>query len=691
MSLNIEKILAERLGIRENQAKEAMALLDEGCTVPFIARYRKEKTGGLSDETLRRLEEERGKLNALEDRRETVLRQIEAQEKLSPELEKEIMAADSMTLLEDLYRPYKKKRRTRGEKAREAGYGDAGDALFAGESSEELLKAFPDREEALAGIRDVAAEKISDDPGIRDIVRKEMLGNGLVMSETKNDDGRFSMYENFEEKVKTIPGHRILALNRGEKEEALRVSVSVSDAQLLEKILRYLKASDPVLKEAAEDAYGRLIYPSAEREIRNLLTEKAEEGALRVFEKNLRPLLMMPPVRDKRVLALDPGFRNGCKTAVIGEKGELIDYVVLQAAISGVAREKGKEKFKKLIRRYHPDLIALGNGTASRETELFVSEVLSEMGESLPLAVVDESGASIYSASPLAGEELPDADVGARSAASLGRRLQDPLSELVKMDPKTLGVGQYQHDVNQKRLGEVLSGVVEACVNEVGVDLNTASVPLLSFVAGLSKKNATAIVHYRQENGPFKTRTEVKKVPGIGPKTFEQAAGFLRIPGGACALDNTAVHPESYGAARDILKGLGVSEESLATGKGVNVKDGPQDTATIRDIKEELRKPGRDIRNGMPGPVFKKDVMTIEDLKAGEVLTGTVRNVTDFGAFVDIGVHCDGLVHISQLSGKKFVKHPLDEVSVGDVIKVKVLDVDVKRERIQLSRKGLEN
>ena len=689
--MNKELIIAEELGIREEQVAAALRLLEEGCTVPFIARYRKDETDSLDSETLRRLVEQRDRLDALESRRETILFQIDAQGKLTEELKAEITAANTLAVLEDLYRPYKKKRRTRGEKAREAGYGDAGDALFNGASSASLLEQFEDKEAARAGINDVAAERIGDDPAIRSIIRKEVQDHGVIQTEVKEEDPRFGMYAEFSERISSLPGHRILAINRGEKEGALRVDVGIDDEQLITKSARQLSSSDPMLKEALNDAYYRLIFPSVEREQRKVLTERAEEGALRVFERNLRPLLMAPPIKHKTVLALDPGFRNGCKTAIIGPDGDLLKYVVLQAAIKGHRQDESRVALQKLIEQYHPDLIALGNGTASRETELFVKEVLSDIGREIPLAIVDESGASIYSASPLADEEFPGVDVGARSAASLGRRLQDPLSELVKMDPKTLGVGQYQHDVNQKRLSEVLSGVVEACVNEVGVDVNTASVPLLSFVAGLTKKNAQSIVDYRSEQGPFKNRAQIKKVPGIGPMTYEQAAGFLRIVGGSCALDNTAVHPESYEIARSILKDLGVEESALAEGKGVKVKDDPKDSQTVLDIKQELRRPGRDVRSDMPGPVFKKSVMTIEDLKQGEILTGTVRNVTDFGAFVDVGVHCDGLVHISQLSSKRFVKHPLDELSVGDVIKVKVIDVDVDKQRIQLSRKGLED
>lgn len=712
--MDIIKKLAEELQIRPGQAQAAVKLIDEGNTIPFISRYRKEATGALNDEVLRNLYERLNYLRNLEEKKKQVLSSIEEQGKLTEELKKQILAADTLVAVDDLYRPYRPKRRTRATIAKEKGLEPLANLLSLQQldhSAEEEAEAYiseekgvASAEEALQGAMDIVAEAIADEADYRTYIREKTMKKGTLTSTAKDEKAEsvYEMYYNFEEPVAKLAGHRILALNRGEKEKILTVKLEAPE----EEIIRYLEKktirrenpyTTPYLKEAVADSYQRLIAPAIEREIRNSLTEEAQEGAIRVFGKNLEQLLMQPPIRGQVVLGWDPAFRTGCKLAVVDATGKVLDTVVIFPTAPQNKVAEAKAVLKKLIAKYHITLISVGNGTASRESEQVIVELLKELPVPVQYVIVNEAGASVYSASKLATEEFPNFDVGQRSAASIARRLQDPLAELVKIDPKSIGVGQYQHDMNQKRLGEALEGVVEDCVNKVDVDLNTASVPLLEHVSGINKTIAKNIVAYREENGIFKNRKALLKVAKLGPKAFEQCAGFLRISDGTQPLDATSVHPESYGVAEALLKRLGYSEDELKKGAipGLHKKISDYKKLaeelgtgelTLRDIVSELEKPGRDPREDMPKPILRTDVLEMKDLKPGMILKGTVRNVIDFGAFVDIGVHQDGLVHISQICDR-FIKHPLEAVSVGDIVDVQVLSVDVAKKRIALTMK----
>ncbi|MCH5272591.1 MAG: RNA-binding transcriptional accessory protein [Lachnospiraceae bacterium] len=789
--MNIYEQLKDELGIRLGQVEAAVKLIDEGNTIPFIARYRKEATGSLNDEVLRNLYERLVYLRNLEEKKEQVLGSIEEQGKLTEELKTQILAAATLVEVEDLYRPYRPKRRTRATVAKEKGLEPLAQLILsqeltvpAQEAAAEYVKEAEDDalsvktvKEAVEGALDIIAEQVSDDAEYRRYIREITMEEGTIVSAAKEEKAEsvYEMYYNFEEGLAKLPGHRILALNRGEEEKVLTVKINAPE----ERILRYLctkvitkknEYTDELLAAAVEDAYRRLIAPAIEREVRGDLTEKAEDGAIKVFGKNLVQLLMQPPIAGQTVLGWDPAFRTGCKLAVVDPTGKVLDTVVIYPTAPQNKVEESKRVVKKLIEKYNITLISVGNGTASRESELVIVELLKELNKPVQYVIVNEAGASVYSASKLATEEFPNFDVGQRSAASIARRLQDPLAELVKIDPKSIGVGQYQHDMNQKKLSETLSGVVEDCVNKVGVDLNTASAPLLEYVSGITKPIAKNIVAYREENGKFKTRKELLKVAKLGPKAYEQCAGFLRINDGTNPLDATSVHPESYEAAEKLLDKLGYTtadikkvqaeqkalqsraeraakrEEAPGRGKEKNnrlrVKGGntlmaqalmaamggadftvqePEENKTgkkdaekasteglsglsrqikdkaalakelgigeitLTDIMKELEKPGRDPREEMPKPILRTDVLEMKDLTEGMILKGTVRNVIDFGAFVDIGVHQDGLVHVSQMSEKRFIKHPLDAVSVGDIVDVKVLSVDVPKKRIQLT------
>ena len=712
--MDIIKTLAGELQIREGQVQAAVKLIDEGNTIPFIARYRKEATGSLNDEVLRNLDERLKYLRNLEDRKEQVIASIGEQEKLTEELEKKIGEAKPRVAVEVLYLPYRPRRRTRAGIAREKGLMPLADQIFlqdmsipAIEEAERFVseeKGVATPKEALDGAMDILAERISETAEYRTYIRKITMEEGMLTSSARNgkETSVYEMYYQFSEPVKKAAGHRILALNRGEKEKVLNVKIEAPE----EKILRYLEKqiikkdsrnTAPVLRAVLEDSYRRLIGPAIEREIRAGLTEKAEAGAIRVFGKNLKQLLMQPPVADRVVLGWDPAFRTGCKLAVVDGLGKVLDTVVIFPTAPQNKVEESKQILKNLIRKYGISLISLGNGTASRESEQVIVELLKEIPEKVQYVIVNEAGASVYSASRLATEEFPKFDVGQRSAVSIARRLQDPLAELVKIDPKSIGVGQYQHDMNQKNLGQALEGVVEDCVNNVGVDLNTASASLLEYISGITKTVAKNIVAYREENGGFHNRRELLKVPKLGPKAFEQCAGFLRIRGGENPLDATSVHPESYGAAEALLSRLGyqIKELSECGLQGIGRKIGDygrlsQELSigelTLRDMVKELEKPARDPREEMPKPILRTDVLDIKDLKPGMILRGTVRNVIDFGAFVDIGVHQDGLVHISQMTDR-YIRHPLEAVSVGDIVEVKVLDVNLEKKRIGLTMK----
>ena len=797
--MNIYEQLKNELGIRLEQVEATVKLIDEGNTIPFIARYRKEVTGSLNDEVLRNLHERLVYLRNLEEKKEQVLNSIEEQGKLTEELKAQILAATTLVVVEDLYRPYRPKRRTRATIAKEKGLEPLAELIFtenldkpAEEAGAEYVKEAEDAalsvktaKEAVEGALDIIAEQISDDADYRRYIREITMEEGKIVSSAKEAKTQsvYEMYYEFEEPLNKLPGHRILALNRGEDEKILTVKISAPEERILQflrtkLIVKKNEFTDDLLAFAAEDAYNRLIAPAIEREIRNDLTEKAEDGAIKVFGKNLVQLLMQPPIAGQTVLGWDPAFRTGCKLAVVDPTGKVLDTVVIYPTAPQNKVEESKKILKRLIEKYNITLISVGNGTASRESELVIVELLKELNKPIQYVIVNEAGASVYSASKLATEEFPNFDVGQRSAASIARRLQDPLAELVKIDPRSIGVGQYQHDMNQKKLSETLSGVVEDCVNKVGVDLNTASAPLLEYVSGISKPIAKNIVAYREENGKFKTRKELLKVAKLGPKAYEQCAGFLRINDGTNPLDATSVHPESYEAAEKLLDKLGYTaadikkvqaeqkelqaraekatkkddtpkrnrekdnrlrvkggntmmaqalmaamnggnfiapaEEELdakKSGKGAE-KNGAQETAsgsglsglsrqiknktalaeelgigeiTLTDIIKELEKPGRDPREEMPKPILRTDVLEMKDLTEGMILKGTVRNVIDFGAFVDIGVHQDGLVHISQMSKERFIKHPLDAVSVGDIVDVKVMSVDLQKKRIQLS------
>lgn len=773
--MDIVKKIAAELEIRPQQVEAVIKLIDEGNTLPFIARYRKEAHGSLNDEQLRNLSERLTYLRTLEEKKEQVLATIEEQGKLTDELKAQILAAETQVLVEDLYRPYRPKRRTRAIIAKEKGLEPLAQIILAQEVTEPLEtiaeqyvseeKEVKDVADAIAGARDIIAEQISDNADYRKYIRDITREEGILTSTAKDEKAQsvYEMYYEYQEPVKKIAGHRVLALNRGEKEKFLVVKLEAPE----ERILTYLckktiteenEIVTPVLEEAVTDSYKRLIAPAIEREIRNELTEQAEDGAIKVFGKNLEQLLMQPPIAGKTVLGWDPAFRTGCKLAVVDPTGKVLDTKVIYPTAPQNKVEEAKREVKKLIQKYGISLISVGNGTASRESEMIIADMLHEIKEPVQYIIVNEAGASVYSASKLATEEFPNFDVGQRSAASIARRLQDPLAELVKIDPQSIGVGQYQHDMNQKKLGETLSGVVEDCVNKVGVDLNTASASLLEYISGISKVIAKNIVTYREENGKFTSRKELLKVPKLGPKAFEQCAGFMRILDGKNPLDATSVHPETYDAANALLDKLGIDTEELkkiqteaakqqsplakkktapkkkkqqfvvrnthtafgaafaeafgsidlpsgeteetptenkASGslqKRVKDKKKMADELgigeiTLVDILKELEKPARDPRDEMPKPILRTDVLEMKDLKEGMILKGTVRNVIDFGAFVDIGVHQDGLVHVSEMSDKKFVKHPLDVVSVGDIVDVKVMGVDLKKQRIQLTMK----
>lgn len=711
--MDIIKAIASELNVRNNQVEAAVKLIDEGCTIPFISRYRKEATGALNDEQLRNLDERLKYLRNLEDKKTQVIASIAEQGLLTDELKNQIEKADTMVAVEDLYRPYRPKRRTRATIAKEKGLEPLANIIMLQMTGEPVVKTAEEYvseekdvktpEDAVAGAKDIIAESISDNADYRTRIRELTFKEGVLTSAAKDAEAKtvYEMYYNFSEPAAKMAGHRILAVNRGENEKILTVKIEAP----VDKILSYLEKqiivrdnqyTTGIIKEAIEDSYERLIAPSIEREIRNQLTETAEAGAIKVFGKNLEQLLLQPPITGHVVLGWDPAFRTGCKLAVVDATGKVLDTTVIYPTAPQNKVTEAKAVLKKLIKKYNVTLISVGNGTASRESEQVIVELLKELDTPVQYIIVNEAGASVYSASKLATEEFPNFDVGQRSAASIARRLQDPLAELVKIDPKSIGVGQYQHDMNQKKLGEALEGVVEDSVNKVGVDLNTASASLLEYISGISKAIAKNIVTYREENGRFDNRKQLLKVAKLGPKAFEQCAGFMRIAGGSNPLDSTSVHPESYDAAAQLLKKLGYSMEDITSGglKGLSGKVGNVGgmakeleigELTLKDIIKELEKPGRDPRDEMPKPILRTDVMEMKDLTPGMVLKGTVRNVIDFGVFVDIGVHQDGLVHISQITNKKFIKHPLEAVSVGDIVEVKVLSVDEAKKRIQLT------
>ena len=714
--MDIIKKIAEELSVKTSQVDAAVKLIDEGCTIPFIARYRKEVTGALNDEQLRELDDRLKYLRNLEDRKTQVIASIEEQGKLTDELKEQILKAETMVLVEDLYRPYKQKRRTRATIAREKGLEQLAEYIKGQDAKEDVLveaekyvsdeegKEVKSAKEAIAGALDIIAEQISDVADYRTYIRDITFKEGKLVAAAKDAEAE-SVYENYydyNEAIASIPGHRILAINRGENEKFLTIKVEAPE----ERILRYLEKqritndneyTTPYLKECIADAYDRLIAPAIEREIRNTLTETAEDGAIKVFGKNLEQLLLQPPIAGKVVLGWDPGFRNGCKLAIVDATGKVLATKVVYPTEPFNKVEETKKIVADLIKKYNVNLISCGNGTASRESEQIISDMIKEYElKNVDYVITNEAGASVYSASKLATEEFPDFDVNQRSAVSIARRVQDPLAELVKIDPKSIGVGQYQHDMNQKKLSETLGGVVEDSVNKVGVDLNTASASLLEYISGISKAVAKNIIDYRETNGRFTNRKQLLKVAKLGPKAFEQCAGFMRISGGDNPLDATSVHPESYEAAKKLLEVMGYDIDSISSGELIGLKSKIEDmgrladelgigTITLEDIVKELEKPGRDPRDEMPKPILRKDVLDMKDLAPGMILKGTVRNVIDFGAFVDIGVHQDGLVHISQMSAERRVEHPLDIVSVGDIVDVRVIDVDVNKGRISLS------
>lgn len=712
--MDIIRKLREEFGITQSQAENTVRLLDEGNTVPFIARYRKEMTGSLDDQIIRQLSERLTALRNLEDRRTQVRTAIAEQGRLTDALAAKLDAAQTQTEIEDIYRPFRPKRRTRASIAKEKGLQPLADIIWGQKligTPEEAAKAFVDSGQgvdtvldAINGAMDILAEQISDDADLRKLLREETIKCGAIVSKkTKDEPSVYEMYYDYREPLKKAAGHRVLAMNRGEKEGFLSVKIEGEEEKLLQRMERRLirRSSDTadILRGVIADSYKRLIVPSLEREIRNDLTEKAEEAAIGVFRENLRQLLLQPPISGKVVLALDPAYRTGCKIAVIDATGKPLETTVVYPTPPQNKTAEAEKKLLALIEKYGVDLISIGNGTASRESELFVAEMLKKTSRRVQYIIANEAGASVYSASKLGAEEFPDYDVSLRSAVSIGRRIQDPLAELVKIDPKSIGVGQYQHDMNQKRLGEALGGVVEDCVNSVGVDLNTASPALLSYVAGIHATVAKNILKYREEHGKFTARRELLKVAKLGPKAYEQCAGFLRLPESEMPLDRTGVHPESYAAAEGLLAlcGYGLADVAARKVSGLAKKiKSPEKTAaelgigvpTLEDIMRELEKPGRDPREDAPAPVLRSDVLSMEDLQEGMVLTGTVRNVIDFGVFVDIGVHQDGLVHISQICDR-FIKHPLEAVRLGDVVRVKVLSVDLQKKRIALTMKGV--
>lgn len=711
--MDIAKVIAKELEIKVTQVEATIKLIDEGSTIPFIARYRKEVTGSLNDEVLRDLYERLNYLRNLEERKETVIASIAEQEKLTPELEKQIRDAMTLVAVEDLYRPYKQKRRTRATIAKEKGLEGLANIIYLqmtntpiekeAESYLSEEKEVTTVKDAIAGALDIIAESISDEAEYRTYIRELTVKEGKLVTTAKDAEAKsvYEMYYDFEEPISKAAGYRVLAVNRGEKEKFITVKIVAPEERILGYLEKKIIVKDnpyttELLKAAIEDSYKRLIAGAIEREIRSDLTEKAEDGAISVFGKNLTQLLMQPPIAGQVVLGWDPAFRTGCKLAVVDATGKVLDTVVVFPTEPQKKIAEAKKTVHAMIKKYGITLISVGNGTASRESEQVIVELLKEIPEHVQYIIVNEAGASVYSASKLATEEFPNFDVGQRSAASIARRLQDPLAELVKIDPKSIGVGQYQHDMNQKKLGDALSGVVEDCVNKVGVDLNTASASLLEYVSGITKVIAKNIVAYREENGKFTDRKQLLKVAKLGPKAFEQCAGFMRIQGGKNPLDATSVHPESYDAAKKLLTKLGyvltdITSQGLV-GLSLLTKNRAQLAAdlgigevTLDDMIKELEKPARDPREDMPKPILRNDVLEMKDLTEGMVLKGTVRNVIDFGAFVDIGVHQDGLVHISQITNKKFIKHPLEVVSVGDIVEVKVLSVDLDRKRIQLS------
>ena len=712
--MDIMKKIAAELGVRANQVEAAVKLIDEGCTIPFIARYRKEATGALNDEQLRDLYDRLVYLRNLEEKKQTVLASIEEQGKLTEELRSQILAAETQVAVDDLYRPYRPKRRTRATIAKEKGLEPLANILMLQMLKTPVLeeaakyvdpeKEVATPEEALAGARDILAEFISDNADYRKHIRELTMKKGSLVSAAKDPEAEsvYEMYYDYNEPLAKAAGHRTLAINRGEKEKVLTVRIEAP----VDDVIRYLEKqvitntqaqTAPILRDVIADAYDRLIAPAIEREIRNDLSEKAEDGAIKVFGKNLEQLLMQPPIKGQVVLGWDPAFRTGCKLAVVDETGKVLDTTVIYPTAPQNKVEEAKVVLKKLISKYHITLISLGNGTASRESEQIIVQLLKEIPVQVQYIIVNEAGASVYSASKLATEEFPNFDVGQRSATSMARRLQDPLAELVKIDPKSIGVGQYQHDMNQKKLSEALSGVVEDCVNRVGVDLNTASASLLEYISGISKAIAKNIVTYREENGAFTARSQLLKVAKLGPKAYEQSAGFMRISDGKNPLDATGVHPESYAATKALLEKMGYTLEDVKNRNVVGISKKIRDykklaeeleigELTLRDIVKELEKPARDPRDDMPKPILRSDVLEMKDLTPGMVLKGTVRNVIDFGAFVDIGVHQDGLVHISQMCDR-YIKHPLEAVSVGDIVEVKILDVDLQKKRISLTMK----
>lgn len=712
--MDIIRKLREEFGITQSQAENTVRLLDEGNTVPFIARYRKEMTGSLDDQIIRQLSERLTALRNLEDRRTQVRTAIAEQGRLTDALAAKLDAAQTQTEIEDIYRPFRPKRRTRASIAKEKGLQPLADIIWGQKligTPEEAAKAFVDSGQgvdtvldAINGAMDILAEQISDDADLRKLLREETIKCGAIVSKkTKDEPSVYEMYYDYREPLKKAAGHRVLAMNRGEKEGFLSVKIEGEEEKLLQRMEKRLirRSSDTadILREVIADSYKRLIAPSLEREIRNDLTEQAEEAAIGVFRENLRQLLLQPPISGKVVLALDPAYRTGCKIAVIDATGKPLETTVVYPTPPQNKTAEAEKKLLGLIEKYGVDLISIGNGTASRESELFVAEMLKKTKRRVQYIIANEAGASVYSASKLGAEEFPDYDVSLRSAVSIGRRIQDPLAELVKIDPQSIGVGQYQHDMNQKRLGEALGGVVEDCVNSVGVDLNTASPALLSYVAGIHAAVAKNILKYREEHGKFTARRELLKVAKLGPKAYEQCAGFLRLPDSEMPLDRTGVHPESYAAAEGLLAlcGYGLADVAARKVSGLAKKiKSPEKTAaelgigvpTLEDIMRELEKPGRDPREDAPAPVLRSDVLSMEDLQEGMVLTGTVRNVIDFGVFVDIGVHQDGLVHISQICDR-FIKHPLEAVKLGDVVQVKVLSVDLQKKRIALTMKGV--
>ncbi len=703
--MNIVENLQQEFNIKKNYIENVIKLIDEGNTIPFIARYRKEMTGALDDQILREVFDRLNYLRNLEEKKEQTKKLIDEQGFLNDEIILSIDNANTITEIEDIYRPFRPKRRTRATIAKELGLELLANIILEqnkNDNIEELAKDFINEnietiEDAINGAKDIIAEIISDNADYRAIIRKEFLTKGLIVTKAnKEENSVYEMYYDFKEPVSKIAEHRVLAINRGEKEEFLNVKIEEPLEDIL-KILqsKILKGDSQYIIETIEDSYKRLIAPSIEREIRNYLTEKSEEGAIKVFGENLKQLLMQAPIKDKIVLAIDPGFRTGCKVAVIDGIGNVLQTGVIYPTTNVQAKiEEAKKILTEHIKKYNVEIIAIGNGTASRESELFVVDLIKELNLPLFYIIVNEAGASVYSASKLGAEEFPDYDVALRSAVSIGRRLQDPLAELVKIDPKSIGVGQYQHDMNQKRLSEMLGGVVESCVNNVGVDLNTASASLLSYISGISSSVAKNIIKYREENGKFKNRKELLKVSKLGPKAFLQCAGFLRITDGEEILDNTSVHPESYEVAKNLIEKLNLDINNLGNKIHLNIniselaKELNVGEPTLVDIIKELEKPGRDPRDEMPAPILRSDILTMEDLKEGMILKGTVRNVIDFGAFVDIGVHQDGLVHISEMTNK-FIKHPLEVVSVSDIIDVKVLSVDIDKKRIALTMKNL--